>query len=228
MCGRYALFGPFSRRDPAWVAQWLEQLVSASGGEARYNVAPSQPVQAFVAAGADAAVVSLRWGLIPSWARDARIAYSTINARAEGLVAKPAFRGAWRAGRRCLVPASGWYEWQAIGKAKQPWFIAAAADANPMMFAGLWERWRGPDGAEVASCSIVTVEAHPLIVHLHARQPLVLEPRHWHDWLRLPPVGAEALLGARADLPYAGRPVSTAVNNVRNEGPRLLEGAAQA
>jgi putative SOS response-associated peptidase YedK len=223
MCGRYALFGPFSRRDPAWVAQWLEQLVTATGGEARYNIAPSQEVPAFVVDGDHTRVLQLRWGLIPSWARDTRIAYSTINARAESVSEKPAFRGTWRAGRRCLIPASGWYEWQTSGKLKQPWFIDAGAERNPLLLAGLWENWRGPDGAEIASCSIITVPANARIEHLHVRQPLVLEPDRWRDWLTLAPANAAEFLRAAADLPYAGRTVSRAVNNVRNDGPALLE-----
>jgi putative SOS response-associated peptidase YedK len=224
MCGRYALFGPFSRRDPAWVAQWLEQLVTATGGEARYNVAPSQSVPAFVAIDGQPLVQALRWGLLPSWAKDPKIAWQTINARSESVALKPAFRGAWRAGQRCVIPVSGWYEWQAVAGAKQPWFISAADDANPLGLAGLWDRWRGPDGTQVVSCTILTVPAAPAIAHLHERQPLVLDPASWPQWIGGDTATAEGMLRT-PEFDWQTRAVSRAVNNVRNEGPALLAAA---
>ena len=140
MCGRYALFGPYSRHDPTWVAAWMEQLVTATHGESRYNIAPSQEVPVFVTSADGATVRLMRWGLVPSWARDTKIAYATINARVETVAEKPAFRGAWRARRRALVPATGWYEWKAVGTLKQPYYVSAS-DGNPQMLGALWERW---------------------------------------------------------------------------------------
>jgi putative SOS response-associated peptidase YedK len=225
MCGRYALHGPFTRRDPAWVAQWMEQLVSFGDAQARFNIAPSQVVPVFVADADSTRVVGMRWGLVPSWARDAKLAWQTINARSETVASKPAFRGAWRAGQRCIVPASGWYEWQAVADGKQPWFIGAADGANPLGFAGLWDRWRDPEGAERLSCTILTVPAAPGIAHLHERQPLVLQPEAWQDWIDRRWSGAERLLRT-PDLAWRSWPVSRAVNSVRNEGPALLDPVA--
>ena len=221
MCGRYALFGPFSRRDPAWVAAWMEQLVAATHGESRYNIAPSQQVPVFVGGEDGVAVHLMRWGLVPSWARDTKIAYSTINARAETLAEKPAFRGAWRAHRRALVPASGWYEWKAVGTVKQPYFISADDDGNPLMFGALWERWRDPQGADLHSCTVITVPALPELKAVHERMPLVLDPAQWPAWIdpRLPQVPG---LLESATLPYAVTAVARTVNNVRNEGPELV------
>ncbi len=220
MCGRYALFGPFSRRDPAWVEAWMEQLATATHGEERYNIAPSQEVPVFVHGADGAQVKAMRWGLIPYWARDAKIAYSTINARAESLADKPAFRDAWRANRRCLIPATGWYEWTPAGKIKQPHFIADPG-GNPVMFGGVWERWRDPAGSEILSCSIITVPPRPELAAIHDRMPLVLELDRWPAWLdpKLPEI---ATLLEGAPLPYESRAISRAVNNVRNDGPELV------
>lgn len=225
MCGRYALHGPFNRRDPAWVAQWLEQLVSVTGGEARFNIAPSQAVPVFVAVDGEPVARMMRWGLVPSWARDPKIAWHTINARAETVAEKPAFRGAWRASQRCIVPASGWYEWQAQTDGKQPFFIGAADDANPLGLAGLWDRWRAPDGTELESCTILTVPAAPAIAHLHERQPLALDPADWPVWLAQRPATVAELLRTPA-MAWRSWAVSRAVNNARHEGPDLLRPVA--
>ena len=221
MCGRYALHGPFNRRDPAWVAQWLEQLISTTGGEARYNIAPSQAVPAYVAGQNAAQVRMLRWGLIPAWAKDAKMAWHTINARAETVVEKPAYRGAWRAGRRCVIPASGWYEWLAEGKLKQPWYVHPADDTNPVGLAGLWDSWRQPDGTPLDTCTIITVAAGTAISPLHDRQPLVLDPARWQTWLHdTPQVAADMLRTPEHGWTY--HKVSRAVNTARTEGPALL------
>jgi putative SOS response-associated peptidase YedK len=225
MCGRYALHGPFNRRDPDWVARWMEQLVTVTGGEARYNIAPGTEVPVFLAIDGEPAARMLRWGLVPSWATDPKIAYSTINARSETVAQKPAFRGAWRAGRRCIVPASGWYEWQARDGGKQPWFISAADEGNPLGFAGLWDQWRTPDGTILQSCTILTVPAAESIAPLHDRQPLVLDPADWPVWLAARPAGVAELLRTPA-MAWRSWPVSKAVGNARPEGPDLLRPVA--
>ncbi len=221
MCGRYALHGPFNRRDPDWIAQWLEQLVSATGGEARYNIAPSQAVPAFVSRDGAVGVQDMRWGLVPGWAKDPKIAWQTINARAETVAQKPAFRSAWRAGNRCVIPASGWYEWQAMADGKQPWFISAADASNPIGLAGIWDRWLHPDGTMLLSCSILTVPAAAPIAHLHERQPLALEPADWPTWLQSTNAEAAQLLHT-PQIAWRSFAVSRAVNSVRNDGPALL------
>ena len=124
--------------------------------EPRYNIAPTQPVLAVrqVANGSGRELVRLRWGLIPVWSKDLKIGYKLINARAETVASTPAFRSAFK-GRRCLVAADGYYEWQQMGKAKQPYFFHRHDD-RPFAFAGLWERWESPEGELVESCTIVT------------------------------------------------------------------------
>ena len=225
MCGRYALHGPFNRRDPDWVARWMEQLVTVTGGEARYNIAPGTEVPVFLAIDGEPAARMLRWGLVPSWAKDPKIAYSTINARSETVAEKPAFRGAWRAGQRCIVPASGWYEWLAGASGKQPWFISAADEANPLGLAGLWDHWRTPDGTLLHSCTILTVPAAASIAPLHDRQPLVLDPADWPVWLAARPASVAELLRTPA-MAWRSWPVSKAVGNARHEGPDLLRPVA--
>jgi putative SOS response-associated peptidase YedK len=225
MCGRYALHGPFNRRDPDWVARWMEQLVTVTGGTSRYNIAPGTEVPVFLAVDGEPAARMLRWGLVPSWSKDPKIAYHTINARSETVAEKPAFRGAWRAGQRCIVPASGWYEWQARDGGKQPWFISAADEGNPLGFAGLWDHWRTPDGTILLSCTILTVPAAESIAALHDRQPLVLDPADWPVWLAARPATVADLLRTPA-MGWRSWPVSKAVGNARHEGPDLLRPVA--
>ncbi len=225
MCGRYALYGPFSRKHPGWQDAWTAPLLALLGDRGRYNIAPNQtaPVVRATADGGSE-VVALRWGLVPAWARATRRAWHTINARAETVATKPAFRGAWRAGRRCLVPASGWYEWSVGIQGKQPHYITNTVLGNPLMLAGLWEPAASAAGTDIGSYTIITTDTTPALAHLHARQPVVLAPSDWATWL----AGAEC---AAARLPitpahWAYHPVSHAVNNPRNDDPRLIEPTA--
>jgi putative SOS response-associated peptidase YedK len=222
MCGRYALHGPFSRHNPGWRDDWTVPLLELLGEQGRYNIAPSQsaPVVRATANGGSE-VVALRWGLVPTWAHDAKLAWHTINARAETIMTKPAFRGAWRAGRRCLVPASGWYEWTVLPDGKQPHYITSLALGNPLMLAGLWEPPVAAAATEIGSYTIITTDARPAIAHLHARQPLVLAPADWNTWL----AGADRE-AAKLRVPEAAgwqhHPVSRAVNTPRNDDARLI------
>lgn len=161
----------------------------------------------------------MRWGLVPYWAKPGFTAYSTINARCESVATKPAFREPFRK-RRCLIPASGFYEWRPEGKIKQPYYITLRG--QPMTFGGLWDRWRGPAGT-VETYSIVTTAAAPEIAHLHDRMPLLLPENAWGIWLN-----PEAPLEVVADLmrPWDGggldfHPVSRMVNNPRHDLPSL-------
>jgi putative SOS response-associated peptidase YedK len=168
--------------------------------------------------------VLLRWGLIPSWAKDPSIGARMINARAETLAEKPAFRSAFRK-RRCLVAADGFYEWQQRGTGpKQPYRIAAR-NSGPFAFAGLWERWRNPaEGHDVESCTIVTTGANALLSPIHNRMPVILAPESYDLWL-----DPEAALDRVQDL-LAGGPgvdlmasaISTRVNKVANDDPEVL------
>jgi putative SOS response-associated peptidase YedK len=196
----------------------------------RYNVAPMQPVAtAWLADGGRRSFAEWRWGLIPSWARDAKIAHSLINARAETVAEKPAFRAAFRA-RRCLIPASGFYEWAATGgKQKQPFHIRMK-DGRPFAFAGLWERWQGGDGEPIETCAILTTGANELVRSVHERMPLILAPGDFAAWLdpRTPAIDLHDLLRPYPAEEMLAEPVGRYVNSPRNEGPQCLAPAADA
>jgi putative SOS response-associated peptidase YedK len=213
MCGRYSLTSP-----PEAVRR-LFGLDLTPNWPARYNSAPTQlaPVVRLAEGGGKRELVMLRWGLVPFWAKDLAIGARLINARADGVAEKPAFRSAFRR-RRCLVPADGFYEWQGIAKAKQPMRIVVG-DGEPFAFAGLWERWdKGPDGA-VESFTIITTDAAASIAPIHARMPVMLAPEDHGAWLEQA-AQLEALRGLLRPFPadrlraYA---VSTRVNFVRND-----------
>src|SRR5262249_38878205 len=126
--------------------------------------------------------VLMRWGLIPGWAKDVKIGVSTFNARADTVAVKPAFRAAWRAGRRCLVVTDGFYEWDKLAGGRQPYAIARAVDQLTVM-AGLWEEWTSPAGERIKSCTVITTEPNELIARLHDRMPVVLAEEDWPAWL---------------------------------------------
>lgn len=193
----------------------------------RYNIAPTQSV-AVVRERVQGAreLVLLYWGLIPSWSRDRAMGARMINARAETLAEKPAFRGAFRA-RRCLVVADGFYEWQKLGDRKRPHHIRMA-DGRPFAFAGLWERWEGAGGEAVESCAIVTTTPNRLLAPIHDRMPAIVEPGLYAAWLDPRQHDADALAGILR--PYAAEdlivtPVSQRVNNPANDGPECVRPA---
>jgi putative SOS response-associated peptidase YedK len=220
MCGRYMHLssGP-------GMASWFG-LDDGPTLPARYNVAPSQtvPVIRMAADGSKRECALLRWGLVPSWAKEMTQSASTINARAETLLEKPTFRTPFRR-RRCLVPADGFYEWKATGqKHKQP-FAIRPADGNPLAFAGLWDRWQSPEGEVLESMTVVTTSANELLRPLHERMPVILPREHYALWLD-PKEKPEDLLSLL--LPYPDNlltltAVSPYVSNARHEGPRCLE-----
>jgi putative SOS response-associated peptidase YedK len=190
----------------------------------RYNVAPTQPVAALRLDGERRTLALLRWGLIPSWARDEKIGHSLINARAETVAEKSAFRAAFKA-RRCLVPASGFYEWVQTGaKHKQPYHIARK-DGAPFAFAGLWERWHG-DEEPVETCAILTTEANAAVRPVHDRMPVILDAQDFGAWLdpRTPAAELHALLRPYPADTMTTIPVGRYVSNPRNEGPQRLAG----
>ena len=224
MCGRYSITTPVEAMQRVFrFAGLLPNLPP------RYNVAPTQQVPIVRRAGNDGEreLVQVRWGLIPFWAKDASIGYKLINARAEGIAEKPSFREALKRGRRCLIAADGFYEWQKTGGAKQPWRITLK-DGEPFAFAGLWERWeKAPDGVPVESCTIITTSANQLVRPLHDRMPVILAPDDYPAWLGEDAVRevAELLRPYPSEAMHAYR-ISTAVNNVKNEGPECVEAAA--
>jgi putative SOS response-associated peptidase YedK len=236
MCGRYA-----STRSASDIADEF-RAVDATGGQypgPDYNVAPTKPVLAVVqrhprdADGTpdpdrtERSVRVLRWGLVPSWAKNPSGAARMINARAETVTTRPAYRSAVRA-RRALLPATGWYEWQP--GTRQPWFVTPS-DGSSLALAGLWEFWRPPGGGDpLVTSAVLTTDAVGPLTAIHHRMPLLLAERDWARWLD-PDVGADdagvaALLAPPSAELVAGlelRPVSRLVNNVRNDGPALLE-----
>ncbi len=218
MCGRFTQIASWS--ELLAFSQPLTLLLPECPAEPepQYNLAPSQAAWTIVAYPGGGEVRHMRWGLLPVWAKDPKLAYSTFNARVETASTKPAFRAAWKA-RRCLLPAGGYYEWRQEGAIKQPYYIHAAR-APMLMFAGLWEPAR-EDRPE--TFSILTREAEGPVRELHERMPLMLEPVFFHDWLHGSPQQAGAMAVAANAPQLAFHPVSRAVGNPRSQGPALIK-----
>lgn len=219
MCGRFALIVDASVLADVFEAETPLDL------KHRYNIAPTQTV---LVVRKDATsrreFAATRWGLIPSWAKDAKMGARMINARAETVAEKPSFRSAVKS-RRCLIPASGFYEWVKIDGGKQPQFVQFE-DARPFAFAGLWERWSKGDDGPVDTCTIITTTPNELMAKLHHRMPVILPPALFEEWLEPMPLAqdrlAEILVPHSADGMQA-YPVSTYVNKPANDGPECIE-----
>jgi putative SOS response-associated peptidase YedK len=218
MCGRFTLFASGKQ-----LAQRFE-LTQTPLFEPRYNIAPTQSVAAVRLTPGGRELALLRWGLIPSWATDPAIGNKLLNARCETVAEKPSFRSAFRH-RRCLIPASGFYEWHKAGTGrKQPYFIRPRAD-DLFAFAGLWERWNAPQGGLIESCTILTTEANELMRPLHERMPVLLDADAKATWLD-PHAPADALRALFVPFPSERMdisPVDSWVSNPKHEGPRCLE-----
>lgn len=187
----------------------------------RYNVAPTTIVPVVTSANGERTLEPMRWGLIPSWSRDEKNLYSTFNARADSVATKPAFRGAWKAGRRCLVVTDGFYEWRK--KDKQP-FCIALGNKQPMLMAGLWEEWKPKGGETIRSCTIITTEANAVIAEMHDRMPVIIGAEDWAAWLGEDPLSDPAAL--LKPFPAARMtmwPVDKRVGNVKNQSADLAE-----
>lgn len=193
-----------------------------------YNVAPTQsaPVVRLIEGGGRGAGL-FRWGLVPFWAEDPKIGSALINARAETVADKPAFRAAFKA-RRCLVPVSGFYEWKKMGAHKQPYYIRAAAD-EPLLLAGLWESWRprpAEDAAHAApleTYTIITTTPNELLATLHDRMPVIIAPEDQARWLEGTHYDAQSLLKPSPAELLMCHPVSTRVNSPRNNEAACIE-----
>lgn len=220
MCGRY-----FLQRGPAWVARYFETVNPLPNLAPSWNRAPTQdgPVVRRHPETGQRHLDALRWGLVPRWAKDPAIGSRMINARSETAAEKLAFRDAF-AKRRCLVVADGFYEWLAEGRSKQPYAVAMA-DGGPMPLAGLWEGWRGPDGAVVRSFTILTTEANAKLRAVHERMPVILPREAWGAWLGEEPADQAALLALCRPCPaeaVIAWPVSPRVNKVAENDAALL------
>lgn len=219
MCGRFTLFLP-----PGLLAE-LFGLAEPRCGPERYNIAPTQLVAVIrqVEPGVNR-LDQLRWGLIPPWAKDPSIGSRMINARCETLEDKPAFRNAFRF-RRCLIPASGFYEWRKQGGKKLPEYLRLKGEP-PMIFAGLWESWTSPNGEIVESCTIVTTAANSFVARLHERMPVLLKPADWELWLDrsvTDPARLRHLLRPYPAEEMEGWTVSSLVNTPKNDTAELVK-----
>ncbi len=219
MCGRFTQMMSWGE------LHWLYSLSEHSESlelQSRYNGAPTQDFAVCRLDGnGNREIDRLQWGLVPAWSKDVRIGARMINARAESVHEKPAFGAAFRA-RRCLVPADGWFEWQAAGSARQPYFLALA-DGSTLSFAALWERWdRG--GAALESFTIITTAADEALSNVYHRQPAVINPEHFSVWLDNESSAATLLDLVRYPRagPYEIRAIGARVNNVRNDDPDVL------
>ena len=222
MCGRFV-----SATTADDVAGYFGAEPEAGVGlEPSYNVAPTNDVYAVLVAEGVRRLAALRWGLIPPWASDAKIGNRMINARSETVAESKAYRRPFRS-RRCIVPADGFYEWVPVPgqQHKQPMYIRRI-DGEPLAFAGLWERWKNPEGDPVRSTTIITGPANDRIAEVHNRMPIVLPPNAWDQWLD-PDVDDAAALGellvpAPSKL-FTIHPVSREVNNPRRKSAHLVE-----
>jgi putative SOS response-associated peptidase YedK len=218
MCGRFVQYS-----DPDLYASHFE-LDALCAAKPRYNLAPTQPVLAIRETDAGKReLIPLRWGLVPAWSRGPDSRYSMINARAETVKSKPAYRNAFKH-RRCLIPAEGFYEWKTEPGGKTP-FLIHRQDREPFAMAGLWERWHGEDAAAIESCTIIVTDANALVRTIHDRMPVILAREDYGAWLDPANQDADGLLDLLKPTPpdqWALHPVSRQVNSPRNDGPELL------
>jgi putative SOS response-associated peptidase YedK len=219
MCGRFTM-----TVDPAQLQDTFPWLNVPEGMEPRYNIAPTQPV-AVVPNNDENRIEFFNWGLIPSWAKDPSIGNRMINARAETLAEKPAFRAAYRR-RRCLVLADGFFEWRKDPgkKVKQPMYIRLHT-GEPFAFAGLWEVWNSADGSQILSCTIITTEPNELVSDIHNRMPVILPREGYSAWLNpneIQPADLDDLLRPYPSTELAAYPVSTIVNSPGNDSPACV------
>jgi putative SOS response-associated peptidase YedK len=194
----------------------------------RYNIAPGSdiPVVRTKPLTTKNEITALRWGLVPSWSKSDE-GTQLVNARAETLTLKPSFRDALRS-RRCIIPASGFYEWENLGRAKKPWLFRRR-DEQPFGLAGLWESWCAPDGVVLETCAVITTEPNELMRPIHHRMPVMLAPEEFEPWLDARNTESEKLFPLlrtpRSDA-MSALAVSFHVSNVRHEGPECLAPAA--
>lgn len=219
MCGRFTL-----TVDPADLQAAFPNFDFPEQITKRFNIAPTQPVLVLPNDGKSTADY-FTWGLIPMWAKDPSIGSRLINARAETLAEKSAFRGAYKY-KRCLIFANGFYEWkaQAGSKSKIPYFIHLKS-GQPFAFAGLWDEWNSPEGSQIKSCTIITTEPNALMATLHNRMPVILPSAALPAWLDPAPQKPESLNNLLVQFPaeeMTAHPVSTLVNSPANDRPELI------
>jgi putative SOS response-associated peptidase YedK len=226
MCGRVRLSSDYSEIK---IRLKFDANAPAPNFERDWNLPPTRPMLVAIRAIDGTRVPEMmKWGLLPHWAKDDKIAYSTFNARSEEFTGKPAFRDPWRRSHRCLVVTDGFYEWKKLdekGENKQPYAIAMA-NGGQMVMAGLWALWKDPkSGDEISSCTILTTNSNGVMGELHDRMPVILAESDWAKWLGEQPATEEELLALLKPCPdelLKIWPVDKAVGNVRNKGPQLI------
>jgi putative SOS response-associated peptidase YedK len=218
MCGRYTI------TSSAEAIRAFFRYEEQPDFPARFNIAPTQPIPVVRLVDGTRHFTLMRWGLVPSWVKDPANFSLLVNARGESVCDKPAFRSAMKY-RRCLIPADGFYEWQASGQgAKQPFYISGKT-GGPLAFAGLYETWTGPNGEEVDTAAIVTTRANRTLAPLHDRMPVILTPEAFDLWLNCNAVDArtaEALIAPAPDDLLQAWPVSRDVNRTANDRATLI------
>ena len=221
MCGRFT-----QTNKPKEIEKEFSVKVSdKTFFKPRYNIAPTQIIPAVLESGGERIINQLRWGLLPSWAKDDSIGRKLINARAETLSEKPSFRNAFRS-RRCIIPASGFYEWQKVVKgAKQPFYFYLK-EKEIFGFAGLWEEWLDKESGELLeTCTIITTEANRVLEPVHERMPVILKPKDYEQWLDEKQNDTDKLQKLLAPYPakeMTAHAVSRAVNVPSNDSPELI------
>jgi putative SOS response-associated peptidase YedK len=221
MCGRFTLV-----TNPEKLMSRFHLQEIPFDLKPRYNIAPGQPIPVILADGGGRRIGQLRWGLVPSWARDEKIGYKMINARAETLQEKPAFRRLFER-KRCMIPADGFYEWKQMDRGKQPMRITMR-DGDPFAFAGLFDTWTSPDGQKLHTCTIITTRPNEVVADIHDRMPGILRPEDESTWLDRDRFDAELLQSLL--VPYDPQamkayPVSSMVGNPKNDRLECLEEA---
>ena len=215
MCGRYALYGLRKRtRAEAEYFPSLDQFPS------KWNVAPTDTMPIARVQDGELELAPARWGLIPYYSKDAKGAFRCINARAETVATTASFRQPWKTGRRCLVPANGFFEWETRPDGKQPFYFTSA-EGSLLAFAGLWDTWRQPDGSSLLSFTIFTTAPNDFVKRFHDRMPVILDEADYARWL----TGADVsdLLKAPHNEVLLNYPVSRHVNSVKNNDASLIE-----
>ncbi len=222
MCGRFSLFA-----DPLMFMSEFEINNLPFDWHPRYNIAPGQMIPAIIAEDGKRRIGQLRWGLVPSWANDEKIGYKMINARAETLLEKPAFKNLF-VRKRCIIPADGFYEWKQLDTGKQPMRIMMK-NGEPFGFAGLFDTWTSPDGEKISTCTIITTKPNEIVSDIHDRMPVILRREDVSLWLDRERYDADMLQSLL--VPYAASemtsyPVSSIVGNAKNDMPQCIEEVA--
>jgi putative SOS response-associated peptidase YedK len=219
MCGRFTLVTDTEKLMSRFLLQEIPFDLKP-----RYNIAPGQPIPAILADGGRRRIGQLRWGLVPSWAQDEKIGYKMINARAETLQEKPAFRRLFER-KRCMIPADGFYEWKQMDRGKQPMHITMR-DGALFAFAGLFDTWTAPDGQKLHTCTIITTQPNEVVADIHNRMPVILRQEDEDLWLdrdRFDPELLRSLLVPYESGQMRAYPVPAIVGSPKNDVPECIE-----